>query len=240
MTVHFDHAPIVEAVLDIRLRSALSTPESLLNAFDSELPAYPTRRNLLVATASLAFGTEVATSTSQTLSGWAFESSSRTFQVRTNGFSFHMLKPYTNWLEFQNEARRLWDHYRSAVGHAEIARLGLRYVNKIDIPTSVPIELKEYLRTLPELSSELTEPMVNFFMRVQTIEAELQSTLTLTEMTPPSTSPEVSIILDIDLARSESVPQNEEAIWALFNRLRDKKNEVFLACITSKTKELLS
>lgn len=242
MALHFEHAPIVEVVLDIRLRSALASLEPLPHLFDSELIAYPTKRNLLVATAALAFGDQISSATTQTLSGWTFESTdkTRTFQARLDGFSFHMLRPYTNWCDFSGEAKRLWSTYRTVVSMFDLGRVNLRYVNKIDIPTDGPLELKDYFRTMPELSPDITNPMANFFMRVQTVHDELQTTLTLTELLSPSTGSEVSVILDIDLARTEALPDSEEGMWALFDALRNLKNEIFLASITTRTKELIS
>lgn len=48
----------------------------------------------------------------------------------------------------------------------------------------------------------------------------------------------VGLILDIDLSRAHDIPKDEEGIWHLFERLRDRKNEIFEACITDRAREL--
>jgi uncharacterized protein (TIGR04255 family) len=47
-----------------------------------------------------------------------------------------------------------------------------------------------------------------------------------------------SIVLDIDLYRDTNPPQEDSEIWSFFEILRERKNEVFEACITEKAREL--
>jgi uncharacterized protein (TIGR04255 family) len=47
-----------------------------------------------------------------------------------------------------------------------ITRLVVRYINKIDIPLPVG-DLKEYLRTFPEVSSDLPQGLSGYFLQLQ-------------------------------------------------------------------------
>ena len=48
-----------------------------------------------------------------------------------------------------------------------------------------------------------------------------------------------SVALDIDLFRAEDLPDDDGQRRRLFEELRCRKNEVFEACITEKTRELI-
>jgi uncharacterized protein (TIGR04255 family) len=49
----------------------------------------------------------------------------------------------------------------------------------------------------------------------------------------------VSVVLDIDISKSDDVPSNDNALWECFEELHMKKHEVFEACITERTRELI-
>jgi len=49
-----------------------------------------------------------------------------------------------------------------------------------------------------------------------------------------------SFLLDIDIYREGDLPKNEKHLWALVNRMRIHKNEIFELCITDRSIELFS
>lgn len=49
-----------------------------------------------------------------------------------------------------------------------------------------------------------------------------------------------SFLLDIDIYRCANLPQENEEIWALLDRIRDQKNRIFEDCITDKSRELFN
>ncbi len=62
--------------------------------------------------------------------------------------------------------------------------------------------------------------------------------LILTETAVPPPAPDTnSVILDLDVFR-ETDMASDDKIWALLERLRDRKNEFFEGCITEKTRSL--
>ena len=50
----------------------------------------------------------------------------------------------------------------------------------------------------------------------------------------------VPIVVDFDLYVEDPVVSGEDELWAFFQRLRERKNLYFEACITDKTRELIS
>ena len=127
--------------------------------------------------------------------------------------------------------------YRTAVQPQRITRLAVRYINRLELPLPIA-ELKDYLRTSPEVSSALPQNLAGYFMHLTIPLPDIKSTVMLTETPAASPDPKVvSIILDIDLFRSLEIPSTEEELWDLFEVLRVRKNDVFEACITDRTRE---
>ena len=150
------------------------------------------------------------------------------------------LAPYESWEAFRNEARRLWEVYRQTVKPVRIERVALRYVNRLDLP-GPRAELKDYLQTSPEIAAGLPQGLDGFFMQLQIPVEDLNSRLflNLTTCEPPKPGI-VAVVLDIDLFRTENLPQEEEALWQLLESMRARKNEFFEACINDRTRELFA
>ncbi len=162
------------------------------------------------------------------------------FQPRLSGFSCGILHPYTNWEEFRSEAKRLWDLYKASARPQKLSRMGIRYVNRINIPLPIR-DFRDYFRTYPELSSDIDPYLSGFFMQLQCPKIALQAVAIVTQGMIPSMSPNmVSILLDIDLSRTVYLPTEEDELWNLFEKFRDCKNEIFEASITNRTRSLFN
>jgi uncharacterized protein (TIGR04255 family) len=161
-------------------------------------------------------------------------------QFRRNGFTFSRLAPYESWRPFAAEARRLWNSYRDGVGPSAVTRVAVRYINRVQLPPSSHA-IAHWLNTYPEIAEAVSPSVVDFFMHVTVPQPALGGTLALVETVderPSGKSSGPAIILDLDLFRTAAVPQDEESIWAYFEQLHARKNEVFEACITDETREL--
>lgn len=163
-------------------------------------------------------------------------------QLRTNGFSFNKLKPYSNWDDFSGEAFRLWEEYVSITNPIKINRMGLRYINRIDIP--LPLEnLNQYIKTYPEIAADVPQEMIEFFMRL-VIPDPISSSIGIITQTIDyaiaNKNPQIlPLIFDIDVFRvAELKPDDKKSILEIFNTLRNFKNVIFHNSITKKTVKL--
>jgi uncharacterized protein (TIGR04255 family) len=69
-------------------------------------------------------------------------------------------------------------------------------------------------------------------------QADLQAVAVVHQVIlPPPTPENTSILLDIDLFREGHESVETAEIWKLLDQLRDRKNELFEACLTDKTRE---
>ncbi|MFA7341105.1 MAG: TIGR04255 family protein [Candidatus Obscuribacterales bacterium] len=242
MSIHYPQAPIVEAIIDIRVPQHEDSEISKLKQLCSELQGkFPTRRDLKVFQSVLNIdgGTSTATTSNQQTGFILTSADTRNLlQLRLDGFAYTILPPYSNWQTFQESARALWTLYREAMSASNPVRVGLRYLNRIDIPLPVR-DVRDFLRTYPEISSDMDQAITGYLMQLQCPQPQIDALAVITQAIVAPPRPDVvSIILDIDVARSVNLPSEDSQIWELFEQLRYHKNSIFEASITNRAREL--
>jgi len=239
---HYPKAPIVEAVIDLRVELPAQLPvEDLARAQTGEEANYPVIERVDETVGQMMVGPQLSSaSASRQLVGFLFRSADgkQLYQARKTGFSMSRLTPYPDWPEFRHEARRLWDVYRAIAQPTKVVRVAVRYINRIDIPLPLN-DFGEYLRTVPQVSPDLPQGLVGYFMQLVLPVEDLKSQAVINETIIDPVQPNtVPVVLDIDIFRTDVLPATEDDMWAFIEQLRDAKNRVFEACITDKAREL--
>jgi len=238
---HYPNAPITEAIIDLRVELPDSvTVEELADVNPGEEGGYPNQRNHIAIEGHMDFGEQVGSTARQIHMGYLFldEDEKQIFQARLDGFSFSRLAPYDRWETFSEEARRLWNEYRAVAQPYKINSVGLRYINRLDLPMPMR-DLKDFLRTVPEVSSDLPQELNGYLMQLQIPQEDLGATLLLNEALVPPPEPQVSsVLLDISIVQQAEHSLEEEDLWEVLAEFRVRKNRVFEACITNNTREL--
>jgi uncharacterized protein (TIGR04255 family) len=231
---------ITEAIIDFQVE--LPEGVCLSDLERCQDVEYPGQQALTVTLDRIDFGkggSESITISRQQV-GFRFASADEKqfFQARFDGFTVHRLAPYQGWAPLRNEARRLWGTYHQAVHPRKVRRVAVRYINRLDLP--LPAEMKDYLRTSPDVSSDLPQGLAGFFMELNIPQPDIKSTLLLREqLVRPMGQGVPWVALDIDLFRSEEMPNDDAGMWTFIENLRTRKNEVFEACITDRTREMI-
>lgn len=239
---HYSRAPITEALIDLRVELPDGvTLATLIDVHSSIKADYPMLQELMIFQGQMLAGASVGATASQTQVGYIFSSSDQKqiFQARLDSFTFSQLAPYDRWETFRNEAQRLWSIYQSATKPKRVSRLALRYINRLDLPLPVK-DLKDYLRTVPEVSPDLPQGLNGYFMQLQIPQEDLRAMLILNQaLIPPPSLDVVSVLLDIDLSREIELPDTV-AVWDVLEQLHTRTDQVFEACITDRTRELIN
>lgn len=237
--IHYEHAPITEAMLEIGvgLEEGFELA-ALATAFDSN-PDF-TRQALQVGfRATFTSGNAAGASAIQEPHGFGFVSKDgrRFAQATLNSFSFSWLAPYSDWGEFQQQAKGLWEAYRVAASPTSIQRMSLRYINRLELPER---NLNRYLR-LP-----LLVPDVGPLAQADAMVAQIRvpwpddgATLAVTEAVPTLEGEKATVILDIAIFREGEAQGTDEDLWKAVDRFHEIKNEVFEALITDDLRELI-
>lgn len=241
---HLPNAPIVEALLDVRIETPENVDQEMLASFQARLGnRYPTKqiKRSWSGAVELKADAPPVVATSGGPIGYQFLSpdGKQVVQARKDGFSFSRLRPYTNWTTFSKEAQDLWKRYADLVRPKKVQRIALRYVNRMELPLPLA-SFREYVLTGPEIAPELPQDLSSYFFRAVIPRQDAEAFAIITEATEQVEGPKavLPLILDIDVFRRGAFTVAAEKLWPLFDKLRDLKNEFFFASITDKAKEL--
>ncbi len=162
----------------------------------------------------------------------------------THTIVFSRVAPYPGWDEFSAGASDVFRIARGIMGYSEIGRIGVRYINRIDIPIvydsgkPVPVRLEDYLLIYPEYPESVFESVQGYTMQCVATLPSIASRATVNVATTQPPAPRFgSIIFDIDIGRESEVPQREDEISTLLNLIRNEKNRIFSNCLTEKAKD---
>lgn len=242
----YPNPPIKEALIDIKVdplpASALAT---LAGLHSHILPRYPMKkeRHQWEGRFEVKENQTMSAHKDLGIQGYIFtsEDEQQVVQFRLDGFTFNQLRPYPRdgWPVVRQEAIRLWEVYLSAPLPMRVARIGLRYINEINIPLP-NVDLEEYLTEPPRIPSSLPQSLDYFLTRLVIPFPELQAKAIITQSLgqPGHVLPSVSILLDIDVLTNVSAEANSPKVWEIIDRFRDVKNKIFKSSIRPKTEEL--
>lgn len=244
-TKRYKSAPITEAVIEIRVQPPTPVdPAGLQHLAESLKADFPKQAPMQFLEMGIAQqpGQKIEQRFSHSTVGIRLSKTdgSRVLQLRHEGFAYSHMTPYTSWSAFKAEAQPLWKRYREVCSGAKLTRCALRYINRIDIP-EVTIEPDDYFRLYPKVPEELPQQdVIGMTLNLQMPQHDLHCVANVGQaLVEPVKAGHISFILDIDIFRLEIESWDDEAIWAFLDRLRDRKNEIFEACITDRTRELI-
>jgi uncharacterized protein (TIGR04255 family) len=244
---HYDHAPIAEAIIEIRCERAQGAGQIDGDALVAGLVGYDAPMKQFAIQSDVLVGEDAVSARAKSEPRGVTVrrgDGSRVINALVDRFAFSWLGNYEDWDAFKSEAESLWLRYREVCQPETVSRLGVRFVNKIDIPSG-QVEVRDYLRTTVDVSNYLPQVMAGYFMQVVIPLEEYEAGCQITSATTPSESEDsTSLILDIDTWKDVSIllrdPSASPLIDASLDTLRDAKNMVFEACITDATRSLIS
>ena len=163
-------------------------------------------------------------------------------QIKTNAMVCSRLAPYTGWENFEPRARENWEIWRKTAKHTKIKRIGVRYINRIDIPARKGdiIDIEDYLTIVPKYPEpHLLTSFTKYTMQIKGPFSIEGFNLNInTNVVKPPLIDHFSIILDLDLSPQGDMPQRNDKVWEMINQMREYKNNAFEMCITDKAREL--
>ncbi len=245
-TEHLAHAPIVEASLAIGATFAKPVDQELLASFQDRLGGrYPAKEVRIAWAGQVELKADAppqfAVAPGSGPAGYLFRSADtkQAVQALKDGFSFSRFRPYEDWSKFVKEARDLWERYAALTKPEKINRIGLRYINRLELPLPFD-DFKEFILTGPEIAPELPQGLASFFFRavVPIDEAKAFGVITETTVETEATKTVVPLILDIDVFRAGTFTVTADQLWPSFDRLREVKNRLFFKSLTDKAKDL--
>jgi uncharacterized protein (TIGR04255 family) len=160
--------------------------------------------------------------------------------LKHDAFSISQLAPYRGWAEFLENFKKYHDIYTHKQ-HKKISRIGVRFINRIDIPASGnKIELEDYFNVFPTLPKK-DFPDFNRYVVQTTSLLDTEKLLTINAYSYNEDTPLIdhcSIVLDIDIGQINNLPQNSTKLYQVLEELREKKNFFFEKLIKPQSRRL--
>jgi uncharacterized protein (TIGR04255 family) len=243
----YHRPPITEAVIERRFSSPLEPEllDTLRRKFEREFPAVSQMAELAIAVGS--DGTQPHLS--QTANGYRLVNQEGTaiLILTHQAIAYSRLAPYPGWSNFNAAASAIFKSTHHILGHIPLGRLGVRYINRLDIPTFhhdgevKPFPLQEYILVRPQYPEEILPALQIFTMQCVFFLQAIECMATINVASVPSPLPRhVSFLFDIDIGRNVNVPQKEGDIQTLLCDIRNEKNRIFDSCLTAKMKEMFN
>ena len=245
---HLPRAPIAEAVIDVRARASTVLEEGAPKPqLESRLGGYQfldSQRTIEIQHKVHGAGDAPPSSVVRDL-GWKglrFQSADKRHIVQFNrdGFVFSRLEPYETWQKFHDEAMRLWKGYSELARPTDIHRIGLRYINRIQLPPN-ELRFEDYLEPAPVPPKDLGLPF-HGFLHQDTLGVPghpYAMNVTRTMQRPGAQgSAGFGLILDIDVFTAQGFELEEATLEQRLLEMRWLKNKVFFGSITPSARKL--
>lgn len=236
---HLKKAPIAEAVIDFRFQPALNIEHDKIAAIhESIISEYPVKQENKEMKLGFVVGPDQTTqqTVSDSVIGYRFESADGkyVFVAGKNGFSLSKLAPYENWDKFLAEALKISEVYFGVLGHQDIVRTAVRYINVIEIEEKT-FDFDDYLAAGPKIPEGLPDTVSEFLIRNTIPYVDDKSLVTIIQGFGGSKKDEpIKVILDIDAVCFESYDSKTNKHIEKLSLLHDIKNQAFFKSLLSK------
>ncbi len=158
-------------------------------------------------------------------------------QVGTHLLSVNHLKPYSSWQNFLPVIQDGFKAYREVASPKSIHRIGLRYINTIQI-TGQSIDLEDYFEFRPYVGPNLPQTIGPFTLSVQLPFEGSRDILNLRLASLAGISSEVAtIILDLDYFLAQPGKVELDKVFTWVDSAHTHVEEIFEACITDKLRQ---
>lgn len=237
----YSNAPIREAVFDIRVDTLnITDVNELLSIKEIISTNFPIeKRQHGTGMFQLSPDKPVESNAHSDLTGYVFlsQDNTRQIQIRMDGFTLNILKPYENWETHFDSFINYWPEYSNRFNPNKVIRISTRFINRIELP--LPLEsFQDYILNMPPMPDCLSKSFSGFFMQMQVPHKDANRHIIITETIEPISNSTLPFILDIDVIQELNVENSIESLTHNFSEIRNIKNKIFEQCITDKTRNL--
>jgi uncharacterized protein (TIGR04255 family) len=240
----YPKAPITESVIHLSAVGEAS-PEALQKLVKRFSKIYPQQEALAAINVTMNT-TGGAAKIEQHSQGYRLKSDDQSdlMLVFPDGVAAARLAPYPGWEHLRDRAHTAWVEWRRSAVSSGLKRLGIRYINRIDVPIRQAeiLDIDAYMKFGPKVPNFSKHPLMGYIVQA-TRPTDLENwnvSITSTILSPPPLIDRISLILDIDVFRTEKIPGRDEELWNCIDAVRSLKNAIFEACITDNARRLFA
>jgi len=238
-TQPYAHPPIVEAILEVRFASEVNEAK-LRKAHDFIEKRYSDSKTELQVEAKMDFAGRTAAFADRP-PVYRLTSLDQTDACVLGNKSVAWVRraPYEGWTPFcQRVAEELIIIFK-ALGGPGVNRIGLRYVNRIDVPYVDHIaHYEDYLNFKINHTGLLEPTLIYQWLVVKEFPDTKLKAIVQSAVVEPEIPSLAAFSFDIDIACEVEVPQKADDILLKLEAMRTLKNTIFEAGITDRAREL--
>ena len=237
---HLAHAPIVEAVIEIKCPPQVSWDEDTIpDEVAKLLQGYQLLDSRSEYSQNVNIKDNVHVPEAMEKVGWKgvrYRSEDETYVAAFNrdGFVFSRVGNYETWAKFSAEAMRIWEVHRSIASPSDVHRIGLRFINRIPLPSG-EVKLDDFMYDGPKPPKDLDFRISGFLHKNILSVPGHPYLINIVRTSSPSPSAggdvDYAIILDIDVYLQETFEVDDSRIQGHLEDMRILKNEVFWGSI---------
>lgn len=227
-------APIAEAAIEIRATISVPVPEDAYDKFrEAVAERYPTHNAMrfLAPHFHIESESEVRTETAFSRVGVRLESADKktVVQAKNDGLVVSRLPPYESWETLIAEIRSLWAVYFGVFAPSTVMRLGVRYINRIDLEyVDGRIDFDTVFTAAPQIPRGLPQTLESFATRILMPITTHQATLAIVQaLESPAVDGSHFAVLDLDAFTNTLMKPDTDDMWQQLERLREVKNMAF-------------
>ena len=240
----YKNAPIEEAIVEFRFKADPDWDLTIYGKLADQpeiKEAYSGKpRQKMTVQAALHTGPEqapaLAVREAQGRFQFVNEDATQLLSLEPNKLSVSLLRPYDSWKNFRPRVEAALKAYQRVAEPEEIERIGVRYINKIELPLEdKSIELGSYFLCGPPSAPGLPSKLGGFMSRVEYIHDD-NVKLFLTQASIEAPENFFAVLLDLDVVWEGSEPFKKSSAMTIVEDLHLREGQAFEATITDKTR----
>lgn len=229
--------PLIEAVCDFRFSGSQPWDWTVPGLFYEQIRNdFPNKEQVNVVGTIIDPAQSKIVQQAQPKMQFVNENRTRAIQVAPDNLSLHQLHPYDGWECFKKSILKYLLTYRSIANPEGLTRVGLRYVNRLELPT-IEIELNEYFRILPQVPPPIPQIFPSFLLNVEIPYNSPENRLRITFGTViPENPSNNAYVLDFDIFTSDNAIPSMEEVSDWLDIAHDRIEVAFDAAFTGRTR----
>jgi uncharacterized protein (TIGR04255 family) len=240
----YPKAPVTEGVIHLAVEGKAPSADlqKLVKRLTKDYPQQETLAGINVAIDT----TGGATTVQQQTQGYRLKKADQTdiVVIFPDGVATARVAPYLGWEHLRERAQEAWAEWRRNITYSAMRRIGIRYINRIDVPIkqNEVLDLETYMNLLPRVPDFSKQPLSGFFVQITrpTDVPHWMVSATSNIVSPAPLIDHLSITLDIDVFRTKEIPGREPDLWDCVDAARSLKNQIFESCITDEARRLFA
>lgn len=229
--------PITEAVIEFRFTPFDSDQQNYIKEFGMLIKdEYPNLKEQTTNEVKFTFGPEGPAPVFKELNPILIceaEDNSKHVLIADNRISLNWKKEYPGWDLFSEEALNIWMKIQNNISTKEIIRLGVRFINHLDIRTKGIFDMDDYLLNGPKIPKGVPEAFRSFMHHTILVDEKIQCLANYLQSYNPDENEK--IVLDIDVYTSSPIKSEREILLNKLSQIGTYKNNIFFGSITPET-----